>query len=90
MKMNTTQRLQYLLATALASSSMLIACGDDGQSPDDADAGKTDDAGTAFVCDPKGANSEVGDLLNAPLESDIEIIVKEAQHPGDPGPTDLP
>jgi len=41
-------------------------------------------------CDPKGANPEMGALLNAPVDSDVEVIVKKPQHPGKPGPKDLP
>lgn len=41
-------------------------------------------------CDPKGADPIMGKLFNEPVESDVEVIVKKAQHPGKPGPLDLP
>ena len=45
---------------------------------------------TAFECDPVGADPVVGELLNAPLDDDVEVIEKVPQHPGDPGPDGLP
>jgi hypothetical protein len=41
-------------------------------------------------CDPKGADPVMGMLLNAPVDSDVEVVVKKPQHPGTPGPLDLP
>jgi hypothetical protein len=32
----------------------------------------------------------MGALLNAPVASDVQVIVKTPQHPGDPGPDNLP
>jgi len=76
--------------TVLAASLTLVfaTCGDDdGQAT--FDASTTVDA-SGFVCDPVGANAEMGGLLNAAVDSDVEVIVKTPQHPGDPGPTNLP
>jgi len=70
----------------------LSACGDDAGSADDAagtgTGGGGDDA--AAMCDPVGATPEVGALLNAPVAADVEVIQKTPQHPGAPGPVDLP
>jgi len=76
--------------TVLAASLTLLfaTCGDDdGQST--IDASNIVDA-NGFVCDPVGANAEMGMLLNAPVDSDVEVIVKTPQHPGNPGPNNLP
>jgi hypothetical protein len=43
-----------------------------------------------FECDPVGAFVEMGALLNAELAPDVEVILKVPQHPGAPGPEDLP
>ncbi|MBX2803831.1 MAG: hypothetical protein KTR31_39510 [Myxococcales bacterium] len=60
----------------------------------DTDTTTTDvDTGTPteqWECDPVGANPEMGGLLNAPLEDDVEVIDKTPAHPGDPGPVGLP
>ena len=42
------------------------------------------------MCDPIGANPAQGNLFNAPVEADVEVIDKPPTHPGEPGPTDLP
>jgi hypothetical protein len=75
----------------LATTCLFVACGDDGGSGNapDANVGAFD-ADVTFVCDPKGANPAMGDLFNAPLANDVEVITKEPQHPGDPGPSNLP
>jgi hypothetical protein len=75
-----------LVATCVAG---IAACGGDDDAPT-ADASVRDDASAGYVCDPEGANPEMGMLLNAPLDSDVEVINKTPQHPGDPGPKDLP
>ncbi len=41
-------------------------------------------------CDAEGADAAMGKLLNAPVDSDVEVVVKKPQHPGKPGPLDLP
>ena len=88
----TTKKYQIVKATLCVASLLTIACGDDGGGQgNEPDAASTFDASvTEFVCDPMGANPAVGALLNAPLESGIEVIVKTPTHPGDPGPTNLP
>ena len=54
----------------------------------------TSDGGEPAVldpsCDAEGTNAEMGALLNASVEADVEVIVKKAQHPGKPGPKNLP
>jgi len=76
---------------AFAMTCLVGACGDDGGSGNTPDANDgAFDADVAYVCDPKGANPAMGDLFNAPLASDVEVITKEPQHPGDPGPSNLP
>lgn len=88
--MKSVQTLGSLFLTA-AFAIGAVACGDDGNSSPDVDAAVVgDDAGVAFVCDPVGSVPAVGTLLNASLDNDVEVIVKEATHPGDPGPLDLP
>jgi hypothetical protein len=92
--------MMKILATLCVKSVLIIcvaglatACGDDDTSgSDDIDASMTsDDAAVGgYVCDPEGADPEMGELLNAPLEDDVEVIVKTPQHPGDPGPENLP
>ena len=47
-------------------------------------------SGGNFECDPVGANPAVGELINAPVADDVEVIVKTPQHPGGPGPDNLP
>lgn len=68
----------------------LALCGcpatDDDPTPTGGDTGMM----VEFECDPVGANPEVGALLNAPLDADVEVIMKDPQHPGDPGPENLP
>jgi len=57
------------------------------------DAGVTDTSPgevALFACDPVGANPEMGALLNAALDPEVEVIQKVPQHPGSPGPEDLP
>lgn len=77
------------ISMALIASVALFfgACGDDG-GDDGQNPGA--DTGTAFVCDPAGANAAMGALLNAPVHADVEVVVKDPQHPGDPGPQNLP
>ncbi len=88
--MKITTRSIYSIFFSLFIGSVLVACGEDGDSsPVDA-AGNSSDGDVAFVCDPVGANPGVGALLNAPLDSDVEVVVKTPQHPGNPGPLDLP
>ncbi len=41
-------------------------------------------------CDPEGTDPVMGKLLNAAVDSDVEVVVKKPQHPGKPGPLDLP
>lgn len=48
------------------------------------------DVDPAEECDPVGADAQMGELLNAPVAADVEVIVKEPQHPGAAGPLDLP
>ena len=68
-----------------------VGCGDDGDGSAGNDAGMNEDGGAeVYECDPVGANPGQGALFNAPLADDVEVIEKEPQHPGDPGPTDLP
>lgn len=81
------KNMTALLLSGVAT--LFLACGDD-SGKGDADAGEKDSGPEAFVCDPKGANPEMGDLMNAPLGNEVEVIEKEAQHPGDPGPLNLP
>ncbi len=87
-----TKRNSRFLTIAMCAAGLFGACGDDDDGTSiDVDGGVTIDAsGTEFVCDPEGANPAMGALLNAPLEDGVEVVTKEPQHPGDPGPTDLP
>ncbi|MEN0067754.1 MAG: hypothetical protein AAGA48_36835 [Myxococcota bacterium] len=59
---------------------------------DDVDPVETSETGDQemYECDPVGADPQVGELLNAPLADDVEVIIKEPQHPGNPGPGNLP
>jgi len=66
----------------------LVGCKKKDAAADSADSGYVDYS--QLECDPVGANPEMGALLNADLDSDVEIIVKDPQHPGDPGPLNLP
>ncbi|MFT4628297.1 MAG: hypothetical protein ACI8PZ_006992 [Myxococcota bacterium] len=71
---------------AIASVGLLISCGGKNGGDTSDSAPVTSD----FVCDPVGADPVMGGLLNAPLEADVEVVWKEPQHPGAPGPADLP
>ncbi len=86
--MNFKKSHSIILAIALAGLSF-AACGGDDDLPA-ADSGTNNDAGTTYVCDPVGANADQSALFNVPVAGDVEVIVKEPQHPGFPGPTDLP
>lgn len=88
MKVHTIIK-RTLLASVFAGGLAFAACGDD-DGGSSADANNTSNDAAGFTCDPVGANPEMGALLNAPLESDVEVIVKNPQHPGDPGPDNLP
>lgn len=78
--------MRWTLALSLGAST--VAC-DGEDAPADTDGGETDD-GEGAQCDPVGQVPEMGMLLNAPLEADVETIQKTPTHPGAPGPTDLP
>lgn len=85
--MKTTKQLKQLVWVCLAAGGLAVgACGDE-TSSSGVDANNGEDE---YVCDPVGANPEMGSLLNAPLDGDVEVIVKTPQHPGDPGPDNLP
>ena len=71
------------LAVFLGLLGFAASCGDD-------DGVTTTDADTEFTCDPMGDDPAMGALLNAPVDSDVTVIVKDPQHPGDPGPDNLP
>lgn len=81
--------------TALHTGLMVLALalgsctGDDGDALDDGESGD-DTGGTMDMCDPVGADPDMAMLLNAPLEADVEVVVKTPQHPGMPGPDGLP
>ncbi len=83
--------IKQIAKSTLVAAGLVFAfasCGDDdGQVS--FDASNVVDA-SGFTCDPVGANPEMGMLLNAPVDSDVEVIVKTPQHPGDPGPANLP
>jgi hypothetical protein len=79
---------QIVVASVFAAGIAVAACGDDSGGSPDASSNVFDAAG--FTCDPVGSNPAMGALLNATLEGDVEVIVKTPQHPGDPGPTNLP
>ena len=64
----------------------LVACGGT-KTTDTSDSSVDVDT---WVCDPVGADATMGALLNAPLADDIEVVFKDPQHPGLPGPDDLP
>lgn len=82
--------MKNLLASLLLASSLsLLGCGDDGGTGNPDAAPDPGDA-AGYTCDPVGPNPGMGALLNAPVDSDVEVIVKAPQHPGDPGPNDLP
>ncbi len=81
------------VSTACAISLLMLslACGDDDAdnvTNDDDVSGMTE--GVPADCDPVGAVPEVGALLNAPVEADVEVIIKTPRHPGPPGPENLP
>ncbi|MEM7152566.1 MAG: hypothetical protein AAF799_06980 [Myxococcota bacterium] len=86
MNMNVMMKLSAVLVLVSALG-LGVSCTED--SGDDA-TGMDDEGGEDFMCDPVGANAEMGALLNAPVADDVEVIVKQAQHPGNPGPLDLP
>lgn len=90
--MKTMMQSWTVIAT-LAGSLCLTAC--DGGDADTADTADTDDASesdtdAALECDPEGPNPEQAALFNAPIEDDVEVVEKTPQHPGDPGPENLP
>lgn len=88
-----TRQKRSCSVLALCASALLsfVACGgDDDGTSEGTDAGPGDDGAVGFICDPAGAFPAMGALLNAPVENDVEVIVKEPQHPGDPGPANLP
>ena len=78
----------FAVSALLATTTACPASSDDDPNADETDSGNDD--GSDYVCDPMGENPDVGELLNAPLEDDVEVIIKEPQHPGDPGPDNLP
>ena len=67
-----------------AAALALSACGDDDNK---SDGGNTP---AAWSCDPVGANPAMGALLNEPVDSGVTVVNKTPNHPGDPGPLDLP
>jgi hypothetical protein len=88
----TTTINQFVKAALCTALLVAAGCGDDGGgNSSDADVNDTIDASVEeYTCDPVGANPAVGLLLNAPLDSSVEVIVKDPRHPGDPGPSNLP
>lgn len=70
--------LRYLLPLML-----LVGCPAD----DDPTDSETDGV---VECDPVGDNPIMNGLLNEPVQADVEVITKTPQHPGDPGPDNLP
>ena len=87
----TTSKISSSLLAVCASVFLVSACGgDDDGGANESDAGADLDGSVEFVCDPEGAFPAMGALLNAPVDSDVEVISKEPQHPGDPGPESLP
>lgn len=74
------------LFAALGVPLLLAGC-PESETPEES-TGETDDA--AEECDPAGPLPEVGALYNAPLAADVEVVVKTPQHPGRPGPSNLP
>ncbi len=89
--MMSKRLLGVAVAMTLAMTLATPACESGGD--DETTAGDTDASGETegpAECDPVGATPEVGALLNAPLEADVEVIVKTPQHPGVPGPVGLP
>ena len=87
-----TTMLSWTVIATLAGSLGLTACdGGDG----DGDSADTDDSSasdteSALECDPQGPNPEQAALFNAPIEDDVEVVEKQPQHPGEPGPENLP
>lgn len=86
--------LRRMIMVGLSAASLLMAaaCGDDG-SNSAPDAAMTDAAPDAFAgctCDPVGAVPAQGALFNAPLNTDVEVLVRAARHPGCAGPNNLP
>ena len=81
----------YARICSIGAFTLLLAgcpAGDDGNADTTGETGEGETEG--FVCDPAGANPEMGALLNAPVADDVEVIVKDPQHPGQPGPENLP
>lgn len=87
-------KFRQMIWVGLSSMSMLLAaaCGDDGNNPaPDAEMGDAaPDAFGGCVCDPVGAFPAQGTLLNAPLKTDVEVLVRATRHPGCAGPGSLP
>ncbi|MBA3393167.1 MAG: hypothetical protein H0T89_11005 [Deltaproteobacteria bacterium] len=73
-----------------ASTLMAAACGDDANTPTDAATIDAVDAAEGCICDPVGAFPQQGALLNAPLKTDVEVLVRQPRHPGCAGPKNLP
>lgn len=85
-----TTMLSWTVIATLAGSLCLSACdGGDGDGADTDDASQSD-TDAALECDPEGPNPEQAALFNAPIEDDVEVVEKMPQHPGEPGPENLP
>lgn len=82
MKIQWTTMIGCALVATLAAG---VSCSDDADGM-----GESGDGGTDEVCNPDGPTPEMGALLNAPVEDDVEVIVKTPQHPGPAGPDGLP
>lgn len=84
--MSPTMKIySHALALGLAAA---LTTGCPESEPPEEDTQETDEG--AAECDPVGEIPQVGELYNAPLEADVEVVVKTPQHPGAPGPRDLP
>jgi hypothetical protein len=83
--------LSWTVLATLTGSLCLTACDDDAQEePADTDGDTDGDTDAALECDPEGPNPEQAALFNAPIEDDVEVVEKVPQHPGEPGPENLP
>lgn len=81
-----------IVGLSAACMLMAAACGDDGSNtaPDAAMADAAPDAFAGCTCDPVGAVPAQGTLFNAPLKTDVEVLVRATRHPGCAGPGNLP
>lgn len=79
----------FALAFGLAIGGLSACSSDDPETGNDGGVTGTDGSTTGWQCDPASGTPQ-GQLLNAPLDNGVEVIMKTPSHPGDPGPDNLP